>query len=312
MLPLVVGLAVLAGLIGLCWLVPESRLVARQWRVLVPFASGWLAAIVLAGAGVHLALLGHSPRLPMPLMATGIQLSLLAILILLIEVFVAAWVTPLLARVAAGERAADHLWSCFRAAPSQMPRMFGGLLVGHALPVGGVLLVAGGVANGVLTDGNGMALLVAFGVIVCPLWSVVTGSLLFELLDRDQSFGTALQNAVRFGREQGIHWWRLVIAQAVLAGALVVLPERVWVHAMWFGGYGVTNHWFEDAQKLQAMPLAGVFGVLLYIATVVTVATIKLRIALARQAVQANAAARSVRPAPAGPRSSSLALDGRR
>ena len=311
MLPLVVGLAVLAGLIGLCWLVPESRLVARQWRVLVPFASGWLAALVLAGAGVHLALLGHSPRLPMPLTATGIQLSLLAILILLIEVFVAAWVTPLLARVAAGERAADHLWSCFRGAPAWMPRMFGGLLVGHALPVGGVLLVAGGVANGVFNDGNGMALVVAFALIVCPLWSVVTGSLLFELLDRDQSFGGALQNAVRFGRDQGIHWWRLVVAQAVLAGALVVLPNRVWVHAMWLGGYSVTNHWFDDAQKLQAMPLAPVFGAVLFVASVVTVATIKLRIAGVRQAVRATKIARAERP-PAGRRVAPAAIDGAR
>lgn len=297
MLPLVVGLAVLAGLIGLCWLVPESRLLARQWRALVPFASGWLVALGLASAGVHLAVFGKAWPLPTALMATGLQLSLLAVLIMLLEVFVAAWVTPLLARVAAGERAADHLWSCFREAPAWMPRMFGGLLVGHALPVGGVLLVAGGVANGVLTGGNGMALLVAFGVIVCPLWSVLTGSLLFELLDRDQSFGIAVQNAVRFGREQGIHWWRLVIAQAVLAGALVVLPERVWVHAMWFGGYGVTNHWFEDAQKLQAMPLASVFGAVLFVATVVTVATIKLRIAGVRQAVRATQAARAARPA---------------
>lgn len=297
MLPLVVGLAVLAGLIGLCWLVPESRLVARQWRVLVPFASGWLAALLLAGAGVHLALLSHSPRLPMPLLATGIQLSLLAILVMLVEVFVAAWVTPLLARVAAGERAADHLWSCFREAPSWMPRMFGGLLVGHALPVGGVLLVAGGVANGVFHDGNGMVLVVAFALIVCPLWSVVTGSLLFELLDREQSFGVAVQNAVHFGRTQGIHWWRLVVAQAVLAGALVVLPERVWVHAMWLGGYSVTNHWFDDAQKLQAMPLAGVFGAVLFVASVVTVATIKLRIAGVRQAVRATKIARAERPA---------------
>jgi hypothetical protein len=296
MLPLVVGLAVLAGLIGLCWLVPESRLVARQWRVLVPFASGWLAALLLAGAGVHLALLSHSPRLPMPLLATGLQLSLLAILVMLIEVFVAAWVTPLLARVAAGERAADHLWSCFREAPSWMPRMFGGLLVGHALPVGGVLLVAGGVANGVFNDGNGLALVVAFALIVCPLWSVVTGSLLFELLDREQSFGVALQNAVHFGRTQGIHWWRLVVAQAVLAGALVVLPDRIWVHAMWLGGYSVTNHWFDDAQKLQAMPLAGVFGAVLFVASVVTVATIKLRIAGVRQAVRATKIARAERP----------------
>lgn len=311
MLPLVVGLAVLAGLIGLCWLVPESRLVARQWRVLVPFAAGWLAALLLAAAGVHLALLGHSLPLPTALMATGIQLSLLAILILLLEVFVAAWATPLLARVAAGERAADHLWSCFREAPWWMPRMFGGLLVGHALPVGGVLLVAGGVANGVFTGGNGMALLVAFGVIVCPLWSVVTGSLLFELLDREQSFGVALQSALHFGRTQGVHWWRLVVAQAVLAGALVVLPERVWVHAMWLGGYGVTNHWFDDAVTLQAMPLAFVFGAVLFVASVVTVATIKLRIAGVRQVVRATQAARAERR-PVLRRVAPAAIDGGR
>lgn len=312
MLPLVVGLVVLLGMTGLCWLVPESRLVLRQWRVLVPFATGWLVALVLAGAGLHLAFVGKALPLPSVLMMAGLQVSLLAVLIVVLEVFVAAWVTPLILRVAAGERAADALWSCMAGAPALMLRMFAALVVGYAVPVGGVVLVVEAVRNDMVPMSYALPLVTGVAVIACPLWSVLTGSLVFEAVDRQQSFGAAVQKALRFGREHGLHWWRLVVLQGLLAGVVVVLPERFFAHARWFGGYGATNHWFEDAQQVQAMPLAGVFGAVLFVGTMVLSTTIKMRVALARQAVQANAAARSVRPAGAGPRSSSVALDSRR
>jgi len=299
MLPLVVGLVVLLGMAGLCSLVPESRLVLRQWRVLVPFVSGWLVALALAGVGLHLAFVGKALPLPPALMMGGLQLSLLAVLIVVLEVFVAAWVTPLILRVAAGERVADALWSCMAGAPALMPRMFAALFVGYAVPVGGVMLVVEAIRNDMVPMSYALPLVTGVAVIVCPLWSVLTGSLVFEAVDRQQSFRAAVQKALRFGRDHGVHWWRLVVAQAVLAGIVVVLPERFFTHAMWFGGYGATNHWFEDAQNVQPMLLAGLPRAVLFVGTMVLATTIKLRVALARQAVQANAEARSVRPASA-------------
>jgi len=76
-----------------------------------------------------------------------------------------------------------------------------------------------------------------------------------------------------------LDWYRLVFAQAVVAGALVVLPNALSVNVLWSGGYSANNHWFAKASAIGPHPLTIVIGPLLYVAMVLLGLSIKLRIA---------------------------------
>jgi len=269
---LFVVVAVLLGMIGITLLTPESRLVLRQWRVFVPLAAGWAVATLLVLLGVHVAFLGKGPELPLRTGPKAQHVTVLALLLLTLEAFVMAWVTPLLQRVAAGERAGDHLLPCLRQAPRLLPRMLLALLIGQAVPTAAMALFFGWRAGG-------LEVAVAIVLVLVPLWSVLTSSLVFELLDRRTTVVAAVQRSLRRGTKDGLFWGGLVFLQAAIAGALVVLPEHLSLHANWYGGYPVANHWVEQLRRIAPT------GFDLGIATVVAAASawfvlaIKLRVA---------------------------------
>lgn len=271
MLLFVVG-AVVLGTIGITLLTPESRLVLRQWRVFVPLVAGWAVATLLVLLGAHVAFLGKGPALPLMTGPKAQHVTALALLLLALEAFVMAWVTPLLQRVAAGERAADHLMPCLRKVSLLLPRMLLALLIGHAVPTLAMAFVLESTAGGLVAA-------VVVVLVLAPLWSVLTSSLVFELLDRRTTVVAALQRSLRRAAQDGVLWGGLVFLQAALAGALVVLPEHLSLHANWYGGYPVANHWIEQLRRIAPT------GFDLGIATVVVAATawfvlaIKLRVA---------------------------------
>lgn len=267
-------LAVVLGTIGLSWFTPEGKLALRQWRLFVPLVVGWAAATVLALLGAHAAFFTAGPQLPLlPSPLVG-NVSLSMALLVVIEVFVMAWATPLLQKVAAGERAVDHLLPGLRQAPALLPRMFVAWLLGRSVPLlalAGVLHVCGG------EIGLVCAVVVVLGL--APLWSTLTGPLVFELLDRRRSIGEVLHRSLQIGRRDGIHWGGLVFLQAALAGALVVWPEHLSVHANWYGGYAIGSHWVEQLQPKTASPGHLALATIVSGCTAWFVLAIKLRIA---------------------------------
>ena len=88
-----VGLLALVVVLALCWYIPESRSLRQQWRLLVPFAVGWVVCQLLTLLSLQVALLGLRWELPFGLAWTGVNLSVLGILLTIVEVSVAAWAT---------------------------------------------------------------------------------------------------------------------------------------------------------------------------------------------------------------------------
>lgn len=274
-----VGLLALVVVSALLWSIPESRLLRQQWRLLVPFAVGWVVCQLLTWLSLQVALLGRRVELPYGLAWAGINLSVLGILLTIVEVSVAAWATPLLLHAARGERVGNHLESTLRAVPRRWLRMFGALAIGYLPVLLAVGLLGAAVASGWI-DAEPVILVLGFlALVVFPLWSSVSGSLVFDAIDDDVPFLAAVQRSLRTGYANFLDWYRWVFAQAVVAGALVVLPNALAVNVMWSGGYSANNYWFAKASAIGPHPLASVIGPLLYVAMVLLGLAIKLRIA---------------------------------
>ena len=272
-----VGLLALVVVLALCWYIPESRSLRQQWRLLVPFAVGWVVCQLLTLLSLQVALLGLRWELPFGLAWTGVNLSVLGILLTIVEVSVAALATPLLLHAARGERVGNHLGPTLRAVPRRWLRMFGALAIGYLPLLLAVGLLGAAVSRGWIDTEPVILVLGFLALVVFPLWSSVSGSLVFDAIDEDVPFVAAVQRSFRTGYDNFLDWYRWVFAQAVVAGALVVLPNALAVNVMWSGGYSANNFWFAKASAIGPHPLAIVIGPLLYVAMVLLGLSIKLR-----------------------------------
>ncbi len=270
----VVGTFVIAATLIVWWRMPESRTLLQHWRVLLPFVVIWLLQMAIVAAcrvGVvpqhqivdGLGLLGRN----------GIVLGILVAVLL---VFEAAWVSPLLLRAARGEHLAGHVGPAMRNARLHLSRMASALVVG-SLPMLAFLLAVFPLTERFTNDA-----MVAVGLVhlaVCALFGTLSGAFVFEALERGVPFREFLRRGLRLAILNLPDWLMLFLALATLRGALVILPDEVSLHFFTLTGYGMGSHWFSEAVEAEPNALGAWLEPLVDGATLLLAMTIKLRIA---------------------------------
>lgn len=269
------GLIALAVTLALWWRMPESRELLRHRQLALPFVAMWLVEWMvgaLAAASVWL----QEPIGPR-MTATGFVLSGLALVLLVAGLLEAAWVSPLLLQVARGQSLAGALRPALRQAPGHCLRMAVALVLGTVplLPLAAMYRAAASSLPIEAATPIGAFFAVGLG----SLWSALSGSWVFEVLDRGRPLVTALRRGIRLGFLNLSNWLPLVFWQSIVVGLVVVLPGATTCEFRWLGGYSRGSDWLGDSASELPSILLALLDLALTVATLLLALSIKLRIA---------------------------------
>jgi len=229
-------------------LVPEGRLLWREPLLFVPtgWALGVTELLVLLPAPVRtptvfntdalLQLRGGGPLPSLWVIATGL-------VIVIVWLLHAAWLTPVVLAVARGQGAAAALGPAFRAAPAHLIRVTQACLVGNLplLALLPMLLIAG------VMGPLGIIVVLLPMLVGTTLWNLLTAPLLLQVFDAPARHRPGFRRMLAAAWGAPGRWRGLVCMQLALAGIVVVLPWRWSVNWRWLGAYGGENAWYEIA-----------------------------------------------------------------
>jgi hypothetical protein len=269
------GLIVLAATLTVWWRMPESRELLRHRQLALPFVATWLVEWVVGAIAV--AAIWLQEPLVSRMAAVGLGVSGLALVLFVVGVLEAAWVSPLLLHVVRGESLTGALLPARRQAPDRCLRMAVAVVLGNAAMLPLAVLFLGAASSLPIEAATTIGAFFAIGL--GSLWSALSGSWVFEVLARGTPLVAALQRGIRLGFLSLSNWLPLVFCQAIVVGQVVVSPANTTCSFGWLGGYCRGSGWLGDGSSDVPWILFALLQLALTVATLLLALSIKLRIA---------------------------------